>query len=207
MNKKETIQKIKKGAKNEMTWANLVTLFRLGLIVASLIFLKDYKIWLAVVVIIGISLDGVDGFVARKYGGSYLGAMVDIAGDRIVELCILFFYAKWGIIPYVFPLVFLVRGMATDFLRLLNMIYPSAEFEHPLSMGNAINRFVRGFYAVLKALAFSVILIYPEVGFWLMVLALAMNLWRGIPAIFNSRSKELMKKFFESFHKQRKKPL
>lgn len=182
--------------KNEVTFANFISIARPFLIIYGLWQFKDQALYLAIWVIFVILLDAVDGIVARhidKKGGKY-GSFVDIASDRAVELIILFTYAYWGIISYIFPIIFLVRGIATDFLRILNNVYKDEKFKEPLSIGKADNRFWRASYGLVKIAAFTVILIYPKEGYLFMILALAMNLYRGLPVIFCSRSKELIKK-------------
>ncbi len=188
---------VKTEVKEESTIANWITISRTLAVIAGLFFLKGEPIYLSILIVIAIALDGADGYAARKYRSSKRGALIDIFGDRIVEIVILFAYAYWGLISYVFPIIFLVRGLMTDFIRILNTIYPSEEFKHPLAMGGAINRFMRGFYAILKAAAFITILLAPKIGFWLMIFAVVINLYRGIPAIFNQRAKTLLKIFFK----------
>jgi phosphatidylglycerophosphate synthase len=194
---KQVKDQVKLEVKEESTIANWITIGRTIAVIVGLFFLKDHPVYLAILIVVAIALDGADGYAARKYRSSKRGALIDIFGDRIVEITILFAYAYWGLISYVFPVIFLVRGMTTDFIRVLNTMYPSEKYKHPLALGGAINRFMRGFYAILKASAFVTILLAPEVGFWLMVFAVVINLYRGIPAIFNHRAKTLLKTFFK----------
>lgn len=185
------------GIKKEATWANLITISRTAIALFGLIFLRESPIILAVLVVLAILLDGVDGYVSRRYGGSKYGPLIDIAGDRVVELAILFAYAHWGLISYVFPIIFLVRGLLTDSIRVLNLIYPEKEYDHPLKIGRAINKFYRAVSLLSKIIAFTTILFSPQIGFWAMVFALVVNLIRGIPVIFNKRSIQLSKKLLE----------
>lgn len=185
--------------KNESTLANLISALRPVLAAYVLFTFKSNPLFLAGWIIFIIFLDAVDGFVARKMiKKSKFGALVDIIADRAVELIILFTYAHWGLIPYIFPIIFLVRGLLTDFLRILNNKYKDEEFPEPLSIGKADNRWMRGIYAFVKLAAFSTILISYQIGYILMILALIINLIRGLPVIFSTRSKFLFKKIFQS---------
>lgn len=63
-------------------------------------------------------LDAVDGWVARaRKLESPLGAQLDILGDRILENLYFTFFAVTGLITVWVPLLFFVRGTATDFVR------------------------------------------------------------------------------------------
>jgi phosphatidylglycerophosphate synthase len=190
------VSKRAKNIKTESTWANLISVLRPILIIYGLWKFQEEPLILALWIIFVILLDALDGIVARKLKEkSRFGAYVDIAADRAVELIILFVYAYWGIIHYIFPIVFAVRGMTTDFLRILNNVYKDKKFKEPLSIGKADNRFIRGLYGFIKLAAFSVILLFHKFGYALMIITLAMNLYRGLPVIFSKRSKILLKKF------------
>ncbi len=200
-NKQKAKKVVKKGVtevKNETTYANFISLLRPILAILALYFLNSQPYILAGTITIIILLDALDGIVARrsKKKGKH-GAFIDIIADRAVELIILYVYAYWGLITYLFPIIFTVRGLSTDFLRFLNRKYPDIKFKEPLSLGGADNRFIRGFYGFIKLAAFSLILIHQLSGFWLMVLAIILNLYRGLPVIFSNRSKVLFAKFLE----------
>ena len=182
--------------KSEFTLANLISFSRPLILIYLLMNFKDDKIFLALMIIFVILLDALDGIVARhmKKKSKY-GAMMDIIADRAVELIILFFYAAWGIISYIFPVIFSIRGGATDFLRLLNSIYKNNEYQNPLSLGKADGRFMRGLYGGVKLMAFSYILIDQKMGYLLMLITLFLNLYRGLPVIFSKRSSYLVKRF------------
>jgi phosphatidylglycerophosphate synthase len=68
--------------------------------------------------ICAIGLDGVDGYLARRLRmTSAVGAQLDILGDRIIENLFFIYFAASGQISVLVPVVFLVRGVLTDFLR------------------------------------------------------------------------------------------
>jgi CDP-diacylglycerol--glycerol-3-phosphate 3-phosphatidyltransferase len=65
-----------------------------------------------------IALDAVDGWVARRRNLSTpLGAQLDILGDRVIENLYFTYFAVCGLIPVWVPVLFFVRGAATDFVR------------------------------------------------------------------------------------------
>jgi phosphatidylglycerophosphate synthase len=65
-----------------------------------------------------IVLDAVDGYVARRRKlETPLGAQIDILGDRIIENLYFTFFAVSGLISVWVPLLFFVRGTATDLVR------------------------------------------------------------------------------------------
>jgi CDP-diacylglycerol--glycerol-3-phosphate 3-phosphatidyltransferase len=70
--------------------------------------------------IVAVSLDGVDGYLARTRGlATPLGAQFDILGDRVVENLFFTFFAASGLVSFWVPVLFFVRGTLTDFLRSL----------------------------------------------------------------------------------------
>jgi len=69
-------------------------------------------------VIAAIALDAVDGYVARrKKLATPLGAQLDIVGDRLIENLFFTYFAVSGLISIWVPVIFFVRGTATDFVR------------------------------------------------------------------------------------------
>ena len=70
--------------------ANLITISRmiLALITVALLFTKTTPVYTGafILTIIVIWMDGLDGYVARKFNeSSKFGALLDILGDRVVE--------------------------------------------------------------------------------------------------------------------------
>lgn len=129
----------------------------------------------AALVILMISLDGVDGYVARKRGEeSVFGATFDIAADRIVENVLWVVLAHQGLIPVWVPLLFIVRGELVDAIRSHGAAQGTAAFDmlrSPLAQFLVGGRFMRGFYAVLKATTFAWVLLWQPVpvlypSFW-----------------------------------------
>jgi phosphatidylglycerophosphate synthase len=73
----------------------------------------------ALVLTIGaIVLDGVDGYLARRFNlATPLGAQLDILGDRVIENIFFIYFAVCGEISVWVPVIFFVRGTLADFLR------------------------------------------------------------------------------------------
>ena len=118
--------------------------------------------------------DGLDGYIARKrHESSVFGALYDIAGDRIVELTMWIVAADLDLVPIWVPLVVIVRDVIVDTIRSAESaskgVVPFALAKSPLATWLVAGRFVRGFYAVVKAHAFCFLLlilplpaVYPE---------------------------------------------
>jgi CDP-diacylglycerol---glycerol-3-phosphate 3-phosphatidyltransferase len=144
--------------------ANLVTLSRLVLllIVAWSYYLPPSPWHFAsfVLTILIFVSDGIDGYIARKRNETSLfGALFDIAGDRIVELTLWIVTADNGLVPIWVPLVFIFRGVIVDTIRSSNAVaqgkVPFAVMTSPLGKYIVASRFMRGFYAAVKATAFA----------------------------------------------------
>ena len=110
-------------------------------------------------------LDAVDGAVARRRGEeSAFGAVLDIAIDRTVELGMWFVLVDLGAAPLWAALVFVVRGALVDALRASRLtdegIRPFDAFEAPAARWIVAGRFMRGFYAAIKAITFCWLLFF-----------------------------------------------
>ena len=190
--------------------ANLITLSRLILLVAVIYFAYQPASWwqmanVGLLVFVFVT-DGLDGYVARKRNEtSVFGAMFDIASDRIVELSLWLALLPLGLVPLWAPLVFVVRGSVVDAIRARQTgATGKAPFElmqHPLAKWLVAGRFMRGFYAVVKAVTFCWLLIInplPELApdFWaqsggalrlagdiLIWLSVSLCVVRGLPVI------------------------
>lgn len=190
--------------------ANLITLSRLLLLIVVVViayqppgWLQFFNILLLILVFVS---DGLDGYVARRRNeASQFGAMFDIAGDRIVELTMWIVLADLGLVPVWVPIVFVVRGTIVDAIRASQLRSrresPFALMETPLGRWLVAGRFMRGFYAVVKATAFAWLLLllpmpamlpaaWAESGPWitavgmgLVYLATLVCVLRGLPVI------------------------
>jgi CDP-diacylglycerol--glycerol-3-phosphate 3-phosphatidyltransferase len=190
--------------------ANLVTLGRLFLllVVAWIYYLPPspwqfVNFFLTIVIFIS---DGLDGYIARKRNeASLFGALFDIAGDRITELTLWIVAADNDLVPIWVPLVFIIRGVIVDTIRsskaLAQGVTPFALMSSPVGKFLVAGRFMRVFYAIVKACAFSglaLLLPFPAVlpAVWTQVggllagltyffvyLAVLLCVIRGVPVI------------------------
>jgi len=147
-----------------MLSANLITLIRLILVfvVVALFNINFYaNLAMLIMTIIIIAMDWADGYVARKNGtASDFGALFDIAGDRIVENVLWIYFAVVGLVPFWVPLIVVVRGFATDFIRSIAFTKGRTPFGKKTMMDSdwakalVSSRMSRGIYAVSKVVAF-----------------------------------------------------
>lgn len=155
--------------------ANLITLFRIFLLVFILILLDQFSInthiWAFFLTIFLISLDALDGIVARwRKEESEVGGVLDILVDRIVENCFWIYFASRGIISVWIPIIILSRGLFTDSIRSLALSRGMTAFgEKSLQkskIGKAIvsSRLSRGLYGFSKILAFLSLIILQSVS-------------------------------------------
>ena len=182
--------------------ANFVTIFRVFLMfiaVYLIIALPDSVtayVWALILTILAFALDGVDGWLARKFHEeSKLGALLDIMSDRIVENTYWILFAVQGWLSIVFPLIAITRGFVTDTIRSAAMekgYTPFGMQKNPICKFITGSRFMRISYAVAKVLAFIVIVAakipnipYAEtiytVGWWLALIAIVFCVVRGLP--------------------------
>lgn len=197
--------------------ANLITLSRLLLLmVVVLIAYQPYSWWhifnVALLILVFVS-DGLDGYIARKRKEeSVFGAMFDIASDRIAELTMWIVLVDLGMVPVWVPLVFIVRGTIVDTIRANQVTTahetPFSMLETPLGKWLVAGKFMRAFYAVLKATTFCwLLLIRPlpdllpvlwsgwsgplqAIGMALVYLSVVTCVVRGLPVIMEFAYKE-----------------
>ena len=190
--------------------ANLITLSRLLLLFVVLAIAYQPSSWLKLVdiplLIFVFVTDGLDGYVARKRGEtSQFGAMFDIAVDRIVELSLWVVFAHVELAPVWVPLVFVVRGSIVDAIRAQQATStrrsPFDVMRSSVARFLVAGRFMRAFYAVMKAVAFCWLLLMQPLPdllptiwtqwSWLLDAVTAILIWfivalclaRGIPVI------------------------
>jgi CDP-diacylglycerol---glycerol-3-phosphate 3-phosphatidyltransferase len=145
--------------------ANLITVVRVLLLFGAvgMIYTRDY--W--VIILAGLLInaifagDGLDGWVARKRNStSKLGAVLDIAGDRIVENVLWVVFAHLHLVPVWAPLVVLSRSFAVDVMRSVALTEGKTPFGDDTMMRSRFtwfltaSRFSRALYGWSKALGF-----------------------------------------------------
>jgi phosphatidylglycerophosphate synthase len=188
-----------------MTVANLITLSRFPLLVFILMLLywggRAGQLAGAPLIILLMAMDSFDGLAARRRNEATLvGAALDIAADRAVEIVFWVSYAHLGLIPVFVPLTFVIRGALTDSVR-------SVALQHGYSahsmMRSRLGRWlvagslVRTVYALVKAAAFVLLALTLGLrtaegdarrGLWTLSLVLTwvsvmFCLLRGIPVL------------------------
>src|SRR5262249_30178442 len=150
---------------------NLITLIRVALAFVSIALFRagSYASLAALILlVVALSLDAVDGFVARrKSRASAAGAAFDIAADRIVERGFLIYFAAAGLVTFWIPVIVIARGALTDFLRAIAYSQGQTAFGEKTMMrtwwGRALtgSRASRAAYGVVKSAAFFAL------GLWL----------------------------------------
>lgn len=150
--------------------ANIISISRIfvAFIAVGLLFVPTQQayIWAFVLTAIAFSMDGLDGYVARKYNqSSELGAVLDIMGDRIVESIYWIVFAVLGWLSVIFPLVCVTRAFVTDSIRSVALAKGFTAFGNKSMQKSKIGRFIcaskfmRISYAVAKVAAFLLLIL------------------------------------------------
>lgn len=196
-----------------MNVPNLITVSRVVLALATLALLylpakenQQTLLWAAFgLTVLVIWADGLDGYFARKLNqATKLGAILDIAGDRAVEMAYWIVFSSLGWIPVWVPLLFLVRGTFVDAMRSQASSEGYTAFGAKTMMQSGIGKFLvasnfsRFTYAVVKALAFCLIIAAQTTMLkdsWaqptaiaLVYLSAAFCLVRGLPVLLESKA-------------------
>ena len=189
--------------------ANFITIFRVFLMFIGVYLVMAQQgnftayVWALILTILAFALDGVDGYVARKFHEeSKLGALLDIMSDRIVENTFWIVFAVLGWLSVLFPLIALTRGFVTDTIRSAAMekgLTPFGMQRNPICKWITGSKFMRITYAVAEVLAFIVIIaskipnlpnadLVFTVGYWLAVIAIVFCVVRGLPVIIEAKA-------------------
>jgi len=192
-----------------MSWANIITLSRLPLLIAFIALLFSSSQALRIIsffLLINLFLmDWFDGYVARlRDEVTQLGAVLDVALDRAVEniLWVVFLYIS--LVPLWVPILFLCRSFIVDSLRGIALCQGKSVFGMMHSSWGKFlvaSRFMRALYGFAKAWVFcqltlthALSLHYPHYASNLEPLnrvlfysVSALCLARGIPVLLDSR--------------------
>ena len=127
--------------------ANLLTILRMLLAVIAIEFLfsgrPELTISSALLTVIVIVLDGLDGYVARSNNEqSKFGSLFDILGDRVVENLFWIAFAVLGFVGAWVPMVVVTRGIITDGLRSVAFAKGYTAFGETSMMKNKIFHFL-----------------------------------------------------------------
>lgn len=190
--------------------ANIITILRVFLvfIVVYLLFRGDAYAYMCAtgLTIIAFAMDGVDGYVARKFNEtSKLGAVLDIMSDRIVENVYWVTFAALGWLSIVFPIIALTRSFVVDGLRSVAMEQGYTAFGETSMQSSKIGSFIcsskfsRISYAVAKMVAFIFMIIaktpnlnfdlsdtIEQIAYFAAVIAISFCVIRGLPVVFES---------------------
>ncbi len=150
--------------------ANLLTILRMILAVIAIEFLftghSGFYIAAVFITFFVIVLDGLDGYVARKFNEqSKFGSVFDILGDRVVENLYWIAFALLGYVAAWVPMVVVARGIITDGLRSIALSQGYTAFGESTMMKNKFchfltaSRFSRAVYGVAKTLVFLMLII------------------------------------------------
>ncbi len=158
--------------------ANIVSISRVfvAFIAIGLLFMDSRTAYLISLLLtaVAFSMDGVDGYIARKYNqSSDLGSVLDIMGDRIVEASYWIAFAALGWLPVLFPIVCVTRAFITDGIRSValskGMTAFGAKSMQTTTWGKFIcaSKFMRISYAVAKVAAFILLIAAytPDINF------------------------------------------
>ena len=150
--------------------ANIVSISRIfiAFIAIGLLFAADKNayLWATFLTIIAFAMDGLDGYIARKYNqSSELGSVLDIMGDRIVEVSYWIVFAVMGWLNILFPIVCVTRAFTTDSIRSVALSKGMTAFGDKSMQSTAWGKFICGSkfmrisYAVAKVAAFILLIV------------------------------------------------
>lgn len=153
--------------------ANIVSVSRVFVAFAAigLLFVETTAAYILALslTIIAFAMDGVDGYIARKFNqSSDWGAVLDILGDRIVEASYWIVFSVLGWLPVVFPLICIARAFTTDGIRSVALSKGMTPFGEKSMQATkwgkfiCASKFMRISYAVAKVAAF-VLLIFAYI--------------------------------------------
>jgi CDP-diacylglycerol--glycerol-3-phosphate 3-phosphatidyltransferase len=150
--------------------ANIVSVTRIfvAFIAIALLFNQTTVsyVWAVVLTAIAFAMDGVDGYIARKYNqSSEWGSVLDIMGDRIVENSYWVVFAVLGWLNILFPLICITRAFTTDSIRSVALSKGMTAFGEKSMQSSAWGKFIcsskfmRISYAVAKVAAFILLIV------------------------------------------------
>lgn len=191
-----------------MNVPNSITLIRvvIALVTIWIIFQPGDQMIVAATVLTALVIwgDGLDGYFARKLNQcTKLGAILDIAGDRVVEMMYWIAFAVMGWIGLWVPLLYLVRGTFVDAIRAQATEQGMTAFGEKTMMQTGIGKFLvasnfsRFTYAVCKAAAFCLVIlghhsalnntVLPQVAMILVYVSAAFCVIRGLPVFVEGK--------------------
>ena len=159
--------------------ANIVSVARIFVAYGAIALLFVETTWAYILAFvltaIAFAMDGLDGYLARKFNqSSKWGAVLDILGDRIVEVSYWTVFAVLGWINILFPLVCVARAFTTDGIRSVALSKGYTAFGETSMQSSKIGKFIcaskfmRITYAVAKVAAFMLLIVIntPGIELW-----------------------------------------
>ena len=159
--------------------ANIVSVTRVFVAYIAIGLLYVQTTWAYVLAFVltavAFAMDGLDGYLARKLNqSSKWGSVLDILGDRIVEVSYWTVFAVLGWINIFFPLVCVARAFITDGIRSVALSKGYTAFgdttmqESKIGKFICASRFMRISYAVAKVAAFMLLIVVntPGIEIW-----------------------------------------
>lgn len=148
--------------------------------------------------------DALDGYLARKLNlASKFGAILDIAGDRAVEMSYWVGFCSLGWIPGWVPILFVIRGTFVDAIRSFASEQGYTAFGAKTMMQSPIGKFIvasnfsRFSYAIAKAVAFCLLIAartkfgeehnIQSIAMFFVYVASIFCVLRGIPVLIESK--------------------
>lgn len=165
--------------------ANIVSITRIFVAYGAIALLYVQTTWAYALAFlltaIAFSMDGLDGYLARKLNqSSKWGSVLDILGDRIVEVSYWTVFAVMGWISIWFPLVCVARAFTTDGIRSVALSKGYTAFGDTSMQQSKIGKFIcaskfmRISYAVAKVAAFMLLIFVYTPG---------IEIWQGLPTL------------------------
>ena len=165
--------------------ANIVSTTRIFVAFAAIGLLYNHTTWAYILAFvltaIAFAMDGLDGYLARKFNqSSKWGSVLDILGDRIVEVSYWTVFAVMGWINILFPLVCVARAFTTDGIRSVALSKGYTAFgdtsmqESKIGKFICASKFMRISYAVAKVAAFMLLIVVNTPG---------IEIWSGTPIL------------------------
>ena len=165
--------------------ANIVSITRIFVAYGAIALLYVQTTWAYALAFlltaIAFSMDGLDGYLARKLNqSSKWGSVLDILGDRIVEVSYWTVFAVMGWISIWFPLVCVARAFTTDGIRSVALSKGYTAFGDTSMQQSKIGKFIcaskfmRISYAVAKVAAFMLLIVVYTPG---------IEIWQGLPTL------------------------
>lgn len=189
--------------------ANVITVSRVFLALGTLALLwlpgDNLRFLAFVLTILVIWGDGLDGYFARKLNQtSKFGAMLDIVGDRAVEMAYWIAFASLNWIPAWVPLLYLIRGTFVDAIRQVASEQGFTAFGKTTMMQSGLGKFLvasnfsRFSYAVAKAAAFCFVIaahtqrlegtVVEPTAMFLVYFSCVFCVIRGLPVLIEGRA-------------------